>query len=161
HPTTTRALQPVEEPAIPPLERELLDGPTRILPLGTVAGARSGDKAGSANIGVWARDARTWRWLTHFLTVEQLRRLLPETALLDQLDQVNAEHAKAVAGGGPKYTERHHARGRLLPRERIELLVDPRSPFLELSPLAAWGSEFPVGGSVVTGIGVVSGIECM
>jgi acetyl-CoA carboxylase carboxyltransferase component len=81
--------------------------------------------------------------------------------LLEQIARVEFEHAKAVAGGGPKYVERHHARGRMLPRERIELLVDPRSPFLELSPLAAWGSEFPVGGSVVTGIGVVSGVECV
>ncbi len=44
---------------------------------------------------------------------------------------------KRLAGGGPKYVERHHARGKLTARERIELLVDPDSPFLELSPLAA------------------------
>jgi len=82
-------------------------------------------------------------------------------AVLEQLAALDAEHAKAVAGGGEKYVARHHQRGRLLPRERIELLVDPRSPFLELSPLAGWGSEFPVGASVVTGIGVVSGVECL
>ena len=64
-------------------------------------------------------------------------------------------------GGGEKYVDRHHARGKLLPRERIELLVDRDSPFLELSPLAAWGSDFPVGASVVTGIGVVEGVECL
>ena len=46
-------------------------------------------------------------------------------------------------------------------RERIELLLDPDTPFLELSPLAAWGTEFAVGGSVVTGIGVVEGTECL
>ena len=46
-------------------------------------------------------------------------------------------------------------------RERIELLIDPDSPFLELSPLAGWGTDFPVGGSVVTGIGVVEGVECV
>ena len=56
---------------------------------------------------------------------------------------------------------RHHARGKLLPRERVEMLLDQDSPFLELSPVAAWGSEFPVGGSVVTGIGVVEGVECV
>ena len=48
-----------------------------------------------------------------------------------------------------------------LARERIELLLDPDSPFLELSSLAAWGTEFTVGASVVTGIGVVSGVECV
>jgi len=83
------------------------------------------------------------------------------TAMLAKLADVHLEHAKAVAGGGPKYTERHHGRGKLLPRERIELLIDADSPFLELSPLAGWGSEFAVGASVVTGIGLVSGVECM
>jgi acyl-CoA carboxylase subunit beta len=82
-------------------------------------------------------------------------------ALLEQLAQVDAEHAKAVAGGGPKYVDRHHKRGKLLVRERIELLLDPGSPFLELSPLAAWGTDYTVGASVVCGIGVVNGVECM
>ncbi len=82
-------------------------------------------------------------------------------AMLAKLADLEAEHAKAVAGGGEKYVERHHARGKLLPRERIELLVDPGSAFLELSPLAGWGSDFTVGASVVTGIGVVEGVECM
>lgn len=82
-------------------------------------------------------------------------------AMLDKLAELDAEHAKAVAGGGPKYVDRHHARGKLLPRERIELLVDEGSAFLELSPLAGWGSDFTVGASVVTGIGVVEGVECM
>jgi len=81
--------------------------------------------------------------------------------MLGKLADIDAEHAKAIAGGGPKYTQRHHERGKLLPRERIELLVDPDSPFLELSPLAAWGSDFAVGASVVSGIGVVEGVECM
>ncbi len=83
------------------------------------------------------------------------------TAMLDKIADLEAEHAKAVAGGGEKYVERHHARGKLLPRERIELLVDPGSAFLELSPLAGWGSDFTVGASVVTGIGVIEGVECM
>ncbi|HXW88851.1 MAG TPA: carboxyl transferase domain-containing protein [Streptosporangiaceae bacterium] len=82
-------------------------------------------------------------------------------AMLAKLADLTAEQAKAIAGGGPKYTQRHQARGKLLVRERIELLLDPGSPFLELSPLAAWGTEFAVGGSVVTGIGVVEGTECM
>jgi acyl-CoA carboxylase subunit beta len=82
-------------------------------------------------------------------------------ALLQRLDELAAEQAKAVAGGGPKYVERHRSRGKLLARERIELLLDPDTPFLELSPLAAWGTDYPVGASVVTGIGVVSGVECL
>ncbi len=82
-------------------------------------------------------------------------------AMLAKLADLEAEHAKAVAGGGEKYVDRHHARGKLLARERIELLLDEGSAFLELSPLAGWGSDFTVGASVVTGIGVVEGVECM
>jgi acetyl-CoA carboxylase carboxyltransferase component len=82
-------------------------------------------------------------------------------AMLAKLADLEAEQAKAVAGGGDKYVDRHHARGKLLPRERIELLVDEGSAFLELSPLAGWGSDFHVGASLVTGIGVVEGVECL
>ena len=82
-------------------------------------------------------------------------------AMLEKLADLDTEHAKAVLGGGQKYVDRHHERGKLLPRERIELLVDEGSAFLELSPLAGWGSDFAVGASVVTGIGVVEGVECM
>jgi acetyl-CoA carboxylase carboxyltransferase component len=82
-------------------------------------------------------------------------------AMLEKIADLDAQHAVAVAGGGEKYVDRHHARGKLTARERIELLVDPGSAFLELSPLAGWGSDFTVGASVVTGIGVVEGVECM
>ena len=82
-------------------------------------------------------------------------------AMLDKLAALDTEHAKALAGGGEKYVARHRGRGKLLARERIELLVDPDTPFLELSPLAAWGSDYPVGASLVTGIGVVEGVECL
>ncbi|HQY15185.1 MAG TPA: carboxyl transferase domain-containing protein, partial [Ilumatobacteraceae bacterium] len=64
-------------------------------------------------------------------------------------------------GGGEKYIARHRQRGKMLVRERVEALLDPDSPFLELSPLAAWGSQFPVGAGTVAGIGVVEGVECM
>ncbi|HET7385195.1 MAG TPA: carboxyl transferase domain-containing protein [Nocardioidaceae bacterium] len=83
------------------------------------------------------------------------------TAMLEKIAALDAEHAKAVAGGGSKYADRHHSRGKLLARERVELLLDEGSAFLELSPLAGWGSDFAVGASVVTGIGVVSGVEVM
>jgi acyl-CoA carboxylase subunit beta len=78
--------------------------------------------------------------------------------LLDELDRLLAQ---ARAGGGPKYVDRHRARGKLLARERVELLVDRDGPLLELSPLAAWGTDFPVGGSGVTGVGPVAGVECV
>jgi hypothetical protein len=55
-------------------------GPTRRVPLGLVAGARSGDKGGTANVGVWTRTAVAWRWLDATLTEAQFRRLLPEAA---------------------------------------------------------------------------------
>jgi acyl-CoA carboxylase subunit beta len=77
------------------------------------------------------------------------------------LEECDAQVELARQGGGARYLERHRSRGRLTARERIELLVDVDSAFLELSPLAAWGTEFHVGASLVTGIGVVSGIECV
>ncbi|MER5635651.1 carboxyl transferase domain-containing protein [Kitasatospora sp. NPDC002227] len=82
-------------------------------------------------------------------------------AMRAKLAELDTEHAKALAGGGPKYVERHRKRGKLLARERIELLIDQDSPFLELSPLAAWGSDYPVGAALVTGIGVIEGTECV
>ncbi|WP_299571719.1 acyl-CoA carboxylase subunit beta [uncultured Williamsia sp.] len=83
------------------------------------------------------------------------------STMTEKLAGLEAEFAKALAGGGEKYVERHHKRGKLLARERIELLVDRDTAFLELCPLAAYGSDFAVGASMVVGIGVVSGVECM
>ncbi|MEH3033921.1 MAG: acyl-CoA carboxylase subunit beta [Aeromicrobium erythreum] len=83
------------------------------------------------------------------------------TAMLERVADLAEQHAKALAGGGEKYVERHHRRGKLTARERIELLLDPDTPFLELGALAGWGTDFTVGGSIVTGIGVVEGVECM
>src|SRR5579863_5211696 len=82
-------------------------------------------------------------------------------AQLALLGELNAQHELAIAGGGPRYAQRHRERGRLGVRERVELLIDPDSPFLELSTLAAWGSEYKVGAGMVTGIGVVEGAECV
>ncbi|QPP10828.1 DUF1446 domain-containing protein [Streptomyces bathyalis] len=79
-PQKTQQLAPVPEPALPePLPAS--GRPLRRAPLGVVAGARSGDKGGSANVGVWVRGdlgEDAWRWLAHALTVDELRRLLPE-----------------------------------------------------------------------------------
>ena len=77
--TDTRPLDAVDEPDLPePLDTTT----TRRVPLGTIALARSGDKGGNANIGVWVRTDEQWRWLVNTLTVEELQRLLPETAPL-------------------------------------------------------------------------------
>lgn len=73
--TESLELAPAESPALP---EPVPGGPTRRLPLGTIAGARSGDKGGGANIGVWVRTDAQWRWLTTTLTVEMIRELLPE-----------------------------------------------------------------------------------
>ncbi|MCX6400030.1 MAG: acyl-CoA carboxylase subunit beta [Propionibacteriales bacterium] len=80
---------------------------------------------------------------------------------LDALAELEKQLDLVRAGGGERYAQRHHERGRLLVRERLELLLDRDAPFLELSSLAAWGSRFQVGASILTGIGVVSGVECM
>ncbi|HTJ38302.1 MAG TPA: carboxyl transferase domain-containing protein [Dactylosporangium sp.] len=82
-------------------------------------------------------------------------------AMLERLAELDSALRQARAGGGEKYVARHHARGKLLPRERIELLVDRDSPFLELCPVAAWGTDYPVGASVVAGIGIVEGVPCV
>ncbi|WP_262009512.1 acyclic terpene utilization AtuA family protein [Streptomyces sp. FIT100] len=76
----TRPLEPVPEPALP--EPYPSGGPVRRAPLGLVAGARSGDKGGDVNVGVWVRTEEAWRWLAHELTVDRFRELLPETAEL-------------------------------------------------------------------------------
>ncbi|MDH3539715.1 MAG: acyl-CoA carboxylase subunit beta [Acidimicrobiia bacterium] len=74
---------------------------------------------------------------------------------------LEATLAEARGGGGEKYAELHRSRGKLLPRERIELLLDRDAPFLELSPTAAAGTDYVAGAGLVTGIGVVSGVECV
>jgi acetyl-CoA carboxylase carboxyltransferase component len=77
------------------------------------------------------------------------------------LGELDVQLQAALGGGGPRYVERHHGRGRLLPRERIELLVDRDSAFLELMTLAGYGSDYAVGAGIVCGVGVVEGVECM
>ncbi|WP_299563954.1 carboxyl transferase domain-containing protein, partial [uncultured Mycolicibacterium sp.] len=76
---------------------------------------------------------------------------------------LRARLAAAALGGPPKARERHVARGKLLPRDRVECLLDPGSPFLEIAPLAAngmYGDECP-GAGLIAGIGRVAGRECM
>ncbi|HWO68168.1 MAG TPA: carboxyl transferase domain-containing protein [Umezawaea sp.] len=92
---------------------------------------------------------------------EAFQRYAKEHATL--VDELRAKLAKAGRGGSEKARERHVARGKLLPRDRVDALVDPGSPFLELSPLAADGmysDEAPAAG-IITGVGRVSGRECV
>lgn len=105
----TLELGPVADPALPD---PLPAGPSRRAPLGTIAGARSGDKGGSANVGVWVRTDAQWRWLAHTLTVEKLRELLPEAAelpvtrhLLPNLRAVNFV-IEGILGEGVAYQAR-------------------------------------------------------
>ncbi|MGW6520179.1 acyclic terpene utilization AtuA family protein [Streptomyces sp. NPDC054962] len=72
----TRVLEEVPEPDLPDPPPP---GPVRRAPLGLVAGARSGDKGGNANVGVWARTDEAWRWLAHELTADRFRQLVPES----------------------------------------------------------------------------------
>ncbi|WP_432885045.1 acyclic terpene utilization AtuA family protein [Kribbella sp. CA-245084] len=77
----TQPLAPVDDIEEPMPLLQLSSGPprTREVPLGRIAGARSGDKGGDANVGVWVRDEKAWRWLAHTLTVDLFKQLLPET----------------------------------------------------------------------------------
>ncbi|HEX6394379.1 MAG TPA: carboxyl transferase domain-containing protein [Acidimicrobiales bacterium] len=77
------------------------------------------------------------------------------------LDEINRLLRQASEGGGSKAIERHRSRGKLLVRERVALLLDPDSPFLELSPLAGYKTDYNVGGGMLLGIGVVEGTECV
>lgn len=76
---------------------------------------------------------------------------------------LKAKVARAALGGGDKARDKHVAKGKLLPRERIDLLLDPGAPFLELSQLAAFGmyNDDAPGAGVITGVGRISGIDCL
>ncbi len=81
----------------------------------------------------------------------------------EQLAQLNERIQQVQEGGGEEAIARHRKRNKLLARERVQLLCDPDTPFLELSPLAAWDmyeNEAPSAG-IITGIGVVEGQECI
>lgn len=85
------------------------------------------------------------------------------TAMRALVDDLNAKLAQVALGGGDAPRAKHVARGKLLPRDRVEMLLDPDTPFLEISPLAAHGmynGDAP-GAGLIAGIGRVSGIDCM
>ncbi|NLA52218.1 MAG: methylcrotonoyl-CoA carboxylase [Alcaligenaceae bacterium] len=84
-------------------------------------------------------------------------------AMQQQIDDLNEKLSINIRGGSDSARERHLARGKLLPRDRVEKLLDPGSPFLELSPLAAlnmYNNDAPAAG-LISGIGRINGIECM
>jgi len=81
--------------------------------------------------------------------------------LLEQLEELDRLLDEAAAGGGPRAAARLAARNKLPVRERVALLLDPDSPFLEISPLAAYDSDYTIGGGCVCGVGVVAGVECV
>src|SRR5215217_686059 len=133
--STTPGTSP--EPALAP-------GPGAWLPLGNYSARRSGMGVLASRLDPSSDAYRANR-----------------AANLELLAELDRQLAQSRAGGGRKYVDRHRARGKLLARERVELLLDRDGPFLELSPLAAWGTDFPVGASGVTGVGPVAGVECV
>jgi 3-methylcrotonyl-CoA carboxylase beta subunit len=85
------------------------------------------------------------------------------TAYASLIEELRTRHRHVLAGGGERLRERHVARGKIPVRKRIDILLDPLAPFLELSPLAAWDlyrNEVP-GAGIITGIGMVAEIPCM
>lgn len=86
-----------------------------------------------------------------------------EAAMRKLVDELHSRHETVALGGSEQSRERHVSRGKLLPRDRVDLILDPGTPFLELSPLAAdglYGGDV-ASASIITGIGRVSGRECM
>ena len=134
--TESLALQDVPEPGLP-AANDL--GPTRRVPLGTLVGARSGDKGGSANVGVWARSDEAFAWLASYLTVAEFRRLLPEAAplpvtrhVLPNLRAVNFV-VDGILGEGVASNARHDPQAKALGEWLRSRVVDV--PEALLAPL--------------------------
>ena len=125
----------------------------------------------SFRIGVKVRLMRgRWRRCEEFMPVlaTQLNARSADfqanaAAMRALVDDLHVQLAKAAAGGGEAARAKHTARGKLLPRDRVQMLLDPGTPFLEVAPLAALGmyhGDAPCAGLIV-GIGRVSGVDCM
>jgi acetyl-CoA carboxylase carboxyltransferase component len=80
--------------------------------------------------------------------------------MLEAIEYMNLLLEEATQGGGEAATQRLISRGKLPVRERVSLLLDPDSPFLEIGPLGGWMTNYPVGGGMLIGIGVVNDVEC-
>ena len=81
--------------------------------------------------------------------------------MIEMIDEINELLEQVAEGGGEEAMNRLRSRDKLPIRERISLVLDRDSPFLEISPLAAWRSNFTVGSGFIVGIGVISDIECL
>ena len=81
--------------------------------------------------------------------------------MLDMLARLDELYEEAARGGGEEAMTRLRSRGKMPLRERISLVLDRDSPFLEISPLAAWRSNYNVGSGFIVGIGVIEGTECL
>jgi acetyl-CoA carboxylase carboxyltransferase component len=109
-----------------------------------------------------ARDVQRYPRLPDTLVRGSAEALARRAANLVALDKLARAHVEATAGGGDKYVQRHLAAGKLLPRERIEALLDRDSPFLELCALAGKDvAGHATGASVIGGVGRVSGVLCL
>ena len=84
-----------------------------------------------------------------------------KSAMLEKLDGIEDLLDFVELGGGMHHHERLAARGKMSVRDRIANFIDPDTPFLEISSLAAYASDYPVGGGAVAGIGIVAGTECV
>jgi hypothetical protein len=133
--TDNRDLAPVEEPSTPLWKSDIVR--LKRAPLGTIVGARSGDKGGSANIGVWARSDDALAWLAMTLTADKLRELLPETAdlsverhMLPNLRAVNFV-IDGILGKGVAYNARFDPQAKALGEWLRSRLVDLPEELLE------------------------------
>ncbi|URQ62816.1 acyl-CoA carboxylase subunit beta [SAR86 cluster bacterium] len=81
--------------------------------------------------------------------------------MLEKIEKLNALLKEAELGGGQYHLDRLAKQGKLPVRDRVKLLLDPDTPFLEISPFAAYGTSYTVGGGCVVGIGLVAGKECV
>ncbi len=133
--TDNRDLEPVEEPSTPMWKSDIVR--LKRAPLGTIVGARSGDKGGSANIGVWARSDDALAWLAITLTADKLRELLPETMglsverhMLPNLRAVNFV-IDGILGKGVAYNARFDPQAKALGEWLRSRLVDLPEELLE------------------------------
>jgi hypothetical protein len=126
----------VKMPAVP-------SGPTKRVPLGTVIGARSGDKGGNANVGLWARSDAGYAWLNAYLTLERFRELLPEAAKLEirRIEFPNLRSLNFVIvgllGEGVSSTSRYDAQAKGLGEYLRARLVDLPESLLADAPLGS------------------------
>ena len=136
-PTTTSPLEPLHNDTSVAKDRQ---GPTVNVPLGTVAGARSGDKGGNANVGVWVRTDAEFGWLESFLTVDRLRELLPETrdltVIRTRLPRLRAVNfvIEGLLGEGVAYAARFDPQAKALGEWLRARHVDVPSEFVPSTP---------------------------